>query len=372
MKKVYFYCGKVDSQGGSKISLLNIIFLLQKEKINFEVFVNKRGWFTEKLDSKGINYTIIKEPAIIEKLNKKTNLFIKIVFLAISLPKLLINWIKVNKKISNGSKVVLNENRDLVLFLPSLFRRDVEVIQWIRSEYIGKVTKLIMRKANKIIAVSDVVKENIIDETNKPVYRIHNFMFDKPLKINKKSIDSNVINIAMVGSIQKIKGQLDAVKVLNHLKNDKKIDKIIKLHIIGREFDKTYTKRVKDYVKQNGLENDVKFLGHIDNVTDYLNNYIHLTLIPSQTESFCRVAMESISVGIPVIAYKVGGLKEVIIDDVTGMLVEKNDIKSMSASVKEILSNQELYKTMSYNAIKDWELRFYSESIKKQIFDVLV
>jgi glycosyltransferase involved in cell wall biosynthesis len=82
--------------------------------------------------------------------------------------------------------------------------------------------------------------------------------------------------------------------------------------------------------------------------------------------------MESISVGIPVIAYKVGGLKEVIIDDVTGMLVEKNDIKSMSASVKEILLNQELYKTMSYNAIKDWELRFYSESIKKQIFDVLV
>lgn len=372
MQKINFYCGKVNSQGGSKISLLNIIFLLEKEKINFEVFVNKRGWFTEKLDSKGINYTIIKEPAIIEKLNKKTNLFIKIVFLALSLPKLLINWIKVNKKISNGSKVVLNENRDLVLFLPSLFRRDVEVIQWIRSEYVGKVTKLIMKKADKIIAVSDVVKENIVGETNKPVYRIHNFMLDKPVKINKKSIDSNVINIAVVGSIQKIKGQLDAVKFLNHLKNDKKIDKIIKLHIIGREFDKTYTKRVKDYVKQNGLENDVKFLGHIDNVTDYLNNYIHLTLIPSQTESFCRVAMESISVGIPVIAYKVGGLKEVIIDDVTGMLVEKNDIKSMSASVKEILSNQELYKTMSYNAIKDWELRFYSESIKKQIFDVLV
>lgn len=368
MSKINMYCGRVNSQGGSKISLLNLITLLSIEDIKIKVFVSGKGWFTDKLDEKNIGYTIIQEPTFINRINRNTNLLVKVLFLFLSIPKLLINWIKISKIINKNDKVVLNETRDIILFLPALLRKNVINIQWIRSEYADKVTRILIRMVDKIIVVTDVVKENIKKLTSKPIYRIHNFMIEKPEKLLVKSINKSTINIAVIGSVQKIKGQLDAVKVLDYLETEKKVV----LHIIGRQFDENYTKIVKSYIKDRNLEEKVKFTGHIEDIVNYLNNNVQITLIPSQTESFCRVAMESISVGVPVVAYKVGGLKEVILENKTGILVNKNSIREMADSVDRLLSDSILYSEMSNNGVEDWHKRFYAESIKKQILEILL
>lgn len=311
MAKVNFYCGIVNSQGGSKISLLNLIFLYKKEKKDFEVFVNKHGWFTDKLEKNNIDFTIINEPKMIGSFNEQTSKFKKIFIVLLNIPKLIKNWCLVLRKISNEEIIIINENRDIILFLPFLFKKNVRVIQWIRSEYANNIAKLLLKKVDKVITVSDIVKDNIKGLTTKPIERIYNFMNSNPKDINYRNVNVKIINVAVIGSIQQIKGQLDAVKVVKSLKKRK----LIILHIIGRNVDNRYTKLIKDYIVSNNLQEQIKIIGQVEDVPNYLNENIHFTLIPSQTESFCRVAMESMSVGVPVVAYSVGGLKEVVVKD---------------------------------------------------------
>jgi len=362
---VNFYCGRVNSQGGSKISMLNIIYLLCNGDKKLRVFVSEKGWFTEQLENNNIDYIIISEPRLIQKVKRQTNIILTIFYLLLSMPKLVINWLIVSKYIGVGEKVILNEPRDMILFLPMLFRKKVKSIGWVRTENINYLSKFVLSKMDEIIAVSEIVRKNVHAEIKKPVTRIYNFMYEKPLNINRKCLNGT-INLAVVGSIQKIKGQLDAIKVLNKLQNTK-----FKLYIVGREFDQVYTEKVKKYVKKKCLSNSVFFLGHIDNIPNFLNEKIHITLIPSQTESFCRVAMESVSVGVPVVAYSVGGLKEVIINNETGFLVNKDSINDIYTAIKYLSEHKEVYQTMRNKALKDWGDRFYSESIKKQLYQVL-
>lgn len=365
MNKVNFYCGKVNSQGGSKISMLNIIYLLNSNHKKIQVFVSEKGWFTRQLDYRNIDYIIISEPQLVKKITKQTNFILSFIYLLLSTPQLIMNWIQVNKYIKRKETVILNEPRDLMIFFPMLFKRKIKLIGWIRGENINFISRQILRRVDELVAVSEIVQQKAQVKINKPITRIYNFMNDRPITIKKKKVNKP-INLAVIGSIQKIKGQLDALKVIEKFKKEE-----LKLYIIGREFDRNYTEELRAYIEDKKITNYVTFLGHIDNIPDFINENIHITLIPSQTESFCRVAMESLSVGVPVVAYNVGGLKEVIIDKETGFLVEKDNVEELYFSVKYLIENIDMYQKMSDRGVIDWNDRFSSASIKQQLYQVL-
>jgi N-acetyl-alpha-D-glucosaminyl L-malate synthase BshA len=64
-------------------------------------------------------------------------------------------------------------------------------------------------------------------------------------------------------------------------------------------------------------------------------------LFPSESESFGVAALEALSCGVPVIAYRVGGLPEVVTDSV-GRLVEPFDADALAAAALEVLANDAL------------------------------
>jgi glycosyltransferase involved in cell wall biosynthesis len=74
---------------------------------------------------------------------------------------------------------------------------------------------------------------------------------------------------------------------------------------------------------------------HIDN-NEILRAYYskaHLVLVPSRAEQLPQVATESLSCGTPVVAFKVGGLSDIIINRQNGLLVEQFDIKEFSRAI---------------------------------------
>ena len=60
-------------------------------------------------------------------------------------------------------------------------------------------------------------------------------------------------------------------------------------------------------------------------------------VLPSRTESFGLAALEAQSCGVPVVAYEVGGLPEVIVDSETGYLVPPDDVDAMADRVTRLL-----------------------------------
>ncbi|MGE3835081.1 MAG: glycosyltransferase [Acidimicrobiia bacterium] len=71
-----------------------------------------------------------------------------------------------------------------------------------------------------------------------------------------------------------------------------------------------------------------------------------VVLVPSRSESFGLVALEAAACGRPVVAAAVGGLRTIVDDGVTGLLVDGRDPADFAASVDRILGDPALAATM--------------------------
>ena len=90
-------------------------------------------------------------------------------------------------------------------------------------------------------------------------------------------------------------------------------------------------------VEELGLTDAVFFVGMVEKVENYLS-VADLMLLPSTTESFGLAALEAMACGVPVVATKVGGLPELILEGETGHLYPVGDVEAMAAGVLDILA----------------------------------
>lgn len=104
--------------------------------------------------------------------------------------------------------------------------------------------------------------------------------------------------------------------------------------------------RARVKVEELGIRDRVVFLGEYTPVQELLS-CSDLFLLPSGSESFGLAALEAMACGSPVVASRVGGLPEVIMDGETGYLCEAGDIDEMAAASIKILSDDKHRKELS-------------------------
>lgn len=117
--------------------------------------------------------------------------------------------------------------------------------------------------------------------------------------------------------------------------------------------------------REYGLAEDVLFVGQVPNIADYLS-VADLLLVPSETESFGLAALEAMACEVPVIATRVGGLPEVVIDGENGYLVSLGDIAAMAERAIEILSDDKKRREMGRRG-RAWAVeQFNTETVIPQ------
>ncbi|NLW11204.1 MAG: glycosyltransferase family 1 protein, partial [Clostridiaceae bacterium] len=75
-------------------------------------------------------------------------------------------------------------------------------------------------------------------------------------------------------------------------------------------------------------------------------------IVPSFYESFGMVASEAHAAGLPVIAARVGGLKDVVVDNVTGLLFRNKNAAELADCMYKLASDRELNERMGQAAIR--------------------
>ena len=190
----------------------------------------------------------------------------------------------------------------------------------------------------------------------------------KSRKISKK----HPIIILSVGRLSIEKGFHIAIKAIakavKHFPD-------IKYHIIGsgpEEADLTAL------IHRLDLQETVKIYGSVS-TDELLNHYsnAHMFILPSidfqdgsHTETQGVVLQEAQSSGIPVIASKTGGIPEVIKDGKTGLLFDEKNDTQLAELIESLITNSDLYQSLSLQARKDVENNYSIDAIGAQLLHV--
>ena len=135
---------------------------------------------------------------------------------------------------------------------------------------------------------------------------------------------------------------IEAIKILVKERGYKNIS----LMIIGEGSQKKF---LETLVKDWDLQRYVTFLGNMNrNETICWIARSQVTLIPSiplegLEEATSIAALESMAVGTPVVASKIGGLAEIVKDKQTGILVEPNLSQNLAEAIDSLINNATLY-----------------------------
>jgi len=169
-------------------------------------------------------------------------------------------------------------------------------------------------------------------------------------ELNKKFgiiIDDHSVVIGCIGSLKPEKNQVMLLKALREIKY-KKAGKQIKAIFVGDGVDLPDLVR---FVKDNGLERDVAFLGNRKDIPQLLSAMnIFISTSISRHEGMSNVILEAMSSSLPVIATKSIGTSELVRDGLTGFLAEQDDIIALADEIVLLCSDLELRKKMGIKA----------------------
>ncbi len=163
-------------------------------------------------------------------------------------------------------------------------------------------------------------------------------------------------NILFAGRIEPLKGidtLLGALAYLQAGQADKLAD--VCVTIVGGDpwtpVPDSEMQRLQTMADDLGLYDLVTFAGSRDqDLLPYYFAAAEMVIVPSHYESFGMVALESMAMGTPVIASRVGGLAHLVVDGCNGYLVPAGDAVALAGRILDLLDCEGCRAQMSREA----------------------
>ena len=141
--------------------------------------------------------------------------------------------------------------------------------------------------------------------------------------------------VLFAGRLERVKGVpllLEAAgQVLRQMPN-------VQFKLIGAAHPTLSQTELNTITQRLGLNGEIQFLGHLSQ-RELMGYYqqAELCVLPSYYETFGLAALEPMSLGVPVVAAKTGGLSEVVEDGKTGLLVPPGDGPALAGAIISLL-----------------------------------
>lgn len=236
------------------------------------------------------------------------------------------------------------------------------------NQWNDKTTRLLRYVSSKLsdytVVLTDETKNDYIRKFHiKKIKRIYNAIDNKYL-INNRSYDIESKTIVSVGRFGAEKGYdmlIEAAKVILSKHTDWKWD----LYGTGETFEAT-KKKCEEY----HLENQLVFKGQTSDMSQLYNQYSMLVL-SSYREGLPLVLLEAKASGLPLVSFNVAtGPKEIITDNVDGILVEPQNTLKLIEAVDSLIENEERRMEMANHSrenIEKFEINHIIEEWKQLI-----
>ena len=198
------------------------------------------------------------------------------------------------------------------------------------------------------------------------IYNDISEVFVNPKVDLTKFWNNSIINIAIIGTLQKGKGQLDAIKAVEMVNKD--AERVI-LHICGKK-EGDYYADLKQYVEEKGIQSYIRFDGFHEDMNNYRDR-MHIGIVASEHEAFGRVTIEGMLSQMLMIGANSDGTSELIRDGKTGFLYQTHDTNMLAGVIEHAISNKKESIRLSLSGYEYAKETYTKGTAAKQIENVL-
>lgn len=173
-------------------------------------------------------------------------------------------------------------------------------------------------------------------------------------------------NESVVGTVRGLTSKMGIDHLLIAAKKILTTNTKVKFLLVG---DGPMRKELELLADKMNIAENIFFVGQKNDVIKYLSA-MDIFVMPSVWETFGIAAVEAMCVGLPVVAYAVGGLKEVIEHNVSGLLINERNPEFLADSINYLIKNKETANLMGKKAKERAGELFNINSTAQQYLDL--
>jgi glycosyltransferase involved in cell wall biosynthesis len=230
-------------------------------------------------------------------------------------------------------------------------RRRGGVLSMMYTVYARTLGAQTIRHATKVVAVSNSIATEC-----------HEYVTERKIAVIRNAVDTSFYNVApsawkigntvarynlvgksvilSIGRLSEAKGFQYLIRALPIVR--KKIPNV-HLVIVGKDDGYGYLRELTKLAMQEDVEPYVSFVGGVNDEEKNAFLWIaRVVAIPSVEEPFGIVALEAMASGKPIIASKVGGLKEILSTDKYSLLVESENPEQLAQALISTMMDESM------------------------------
>lgn len=272
--------------------------------------------------------------------------------------KIVYSFFKLKKEAKRINIELIHSNSRTTQVLGNLLSRALKIphIFTCHGFFKPKLSRLLFPYWGQgVIAISQEVKEHLISDLKldeKKISVINNGIdvnsfgdFSKKDSTRKDLGINDAPVVGNIGRLSDVKGHIYLIRAMSQ------VIKIIPralLLIIGE--GKTKSALIEE-VNKLDIKDKVLFISEARGTQDVLAA-MDVFAMPSLQEGLGLALMEAMAQGLAVVGSKVGGIKSLIQNEVTGLLVEPTDVEGLAQAISRLLKDSHLRRNLGANARK--------------------
>lgn len=376
MKKICFL-SHTSELSGAELNLLQIIEEIDRRKFDPSLIVPREGLLSEEAKKLGIETDTIPAKWWLTEKRKIWKQPLSWIWNKRAI-RGLVRWIE-RKRVdlvfsnssasSSGAFAAKNTNRPHVWYVHEILGGTAPQLTYIWGQ--KALARKIMRLSCRVLVNSAATEAFFEDKTK--VRLVYNGIRSQDMDScatealgRQWGLGHEDIVFGMVGRICEEKGQREVIEAMGKIGKDSPL----KLLIAGEVKSREYFSEILRLCDVYDIRDRVIFTGYQSNVYNVLG-LMDCLIVASRTESFGRTLIEAMSVRIPVMAVKSGGIPEIIVHGRNGFLLDSREPETIKKGIFDFLNSRDAHLRMAEEGCRTVQDKFLLSVQVKNIEQIL-
>lgn len=208
---------------------------------------------------------------------------------------------------------------------------------------------------DRIVTVSNDLKNILPWPISKKVRTILNGVKIGIEPINRAN-GKDVIDLIYAGRLAKVKNLGCVVHAIKQIED--KINVKLRFQILGVGAEEEFLKKL---IRDLDVKTEINFIGYVGDVRSWYRN-CDIFILPSYYEGISIALLEAMAEALAVIVTNVGGNLEIVTHDVSGIVVDVNNVNELAAAITRLAGDNEFRRYLQVNGFNTVKKQFNQEA----------